>query len=152
MGSSDRLKIRTAMAAIRNCADRMEEHAASLLQLLPTVPMDSAVRATALDLCKGLQVTAGRVAFELALLQTELDERKADTTAATHRLVSLDATMMDALAPVAELADQLESAAERDEQFERAFVLVIEAAGVMMQALEKARAATAGVADPSARP
>jgi len=143
MGSSDRLKIRTAMAAVRDCADRMEERAASLQQSLPTVPMDAKVRATAMQLCSGLQETASRVAFELALLQTELDERKADTAAAIRRLVGLDATMMEALAPVAEVADQLESAAERNEEYERAFVLLIEAAGVMMQTLEKARAATA---------
>jgi hypothetical protein len=49
---------------------------------------------------------------------------------------------MDALAAVADLADALEKAAERDEEKERAFVLVIEALGVMLQGLEKAKAAT----------
>ena len=141
------------MAAVRDCADRMEERAASLLESLPTVSMDAGLRATASQLCSGLQETAARVAFELALLQTELDERKADTAAAIRKLVGLDATMMETLAPVAEVADQLEGAAERDEQNERAFVMVIEAAGVMMQALEKARAATAALsASQSNRP
>ena len=50
--------------------------------------------------------------------------------------------MMGALEAVPDVVDQLETAAERDDKFEPAFVLLIEAAGVMLQALEKARAAT----------
>jgi hypothetical protein len=54
----------------------------------------------------------------------------------------MDATMMGVLEDVPDVVDQLEKAAERDEQYEPAFVMVIEAAGVLLQALEKARAAT----------
>jgi len=61
---------------------------------------------------------------------------------AVRSLCRMDATMMDALAAVADVVEKLEDAAERDERNERAFVLVIEAAGVMLQGLEKARAAT----------
>ena len=42
----------------------------------------------------------------------------------------------------ADVVDQFEEAAERDERHEPAFVLVIEATGVLLLALEKARAAT----------
>jgi signal transduction histidine kinase len=82
------------------------------------------------------------VTFELALLQAELSEQKADARTAVQRLSLMDATMMDALEAIPDVVDQLEKAAERDEQYEPAFVLVIEASGVMLQALEKARAAT----------
>jgi hypothetical protein len=131
-----------AVAAVRDCADKMEDRAASLLEAMPKVPMDEALRATAIELSTGLRDTSGRVTFELALLQTQLGEGTADAAMAIRALSSMDATMMAALAAIADVADQLESVAERDEQNERAFVLVIEAAGVMLQSLEKARAAT----------
>ena len=53
--------------------------------------------------------------------------------------------MMEALAPLAELADALELAAERDSAQEQAFVLVIEATGVMLQGIDRAREATAAL-------
>jgi hypothetical protein len=130
------------MAAVRDCTVRMEDRAASLLEALARVPMDEGLRATAIELVAGLKDAAGRVTFELALLQAQLAEDKADAATAVRTLSSMDATMMDALAAVADLADELEKAAERDEVYERAFVLVIEASGVMLQGLEKAKAAT----------
>jgi hypothetical protein len=143
MTAGDRQSLLQAtIAAVRDCADKMEDRATSLLQSLPTVPMDEGLRATAIELSAGLKDASGRVMFELALLQTELGEAKADAATALQSLSRMDATMMDALAAIADVADQLENAAERDERNERAFVLVIEAAGVMLQSLEKARAAT----------
>jgi hypothetical protein len=134
--------LQVAIAAVRDCADKMEDHAASLLQALPKVPMDEGLRATAIELSAGLKDASNRVTFELALLQVELGEAKADAATAVQSLSGMDATMMAALAAVADVVDRLESAAERDEQNERAFVLVIEATAVMLQSLEKARAAT----------
>jgi hypothetical protein len=69
---------------------------------------------------------------------------------AVKRLSAMDATMMAAVAALTDVVDQLESAAERDAQYERAFVLVIETTGVLLQALENARAATEALG--SARP
>lgn len=106
------------------------------------MPMDEGLRATAIELSAGLKDASNRVTFELALLQVELGEAKADAATAVQSLSGMDATMMAALAAVADVVDRLESAAERDEQNERAFVLVIEATAVMLQSLEKARAAT----------
>jgi hypothetical protein len=134
--------LRAAIAAVRDCADTMETQAASLLQSLPELPMSEGLRATALELSAGLRDASGRVNFELALLQTEIGEGKADTAMVVERLTRMDATMMHAVAAMAEVVDQLERAAERDEANERAFVLVIEATGVLLQGLEKARAAT----------
>lgn len=141
VGDTQRL-LRAAIAAVRDCAARIEDRAESLLKALPKVPMDDGLRATAVELSAGLKDAAGRVTFELALLQTQLGEDKTDAATAVRTLSSMDATMMDALAAVADLADELEKAAERDEENERAFVLVIEASGVMLQGLEKAKAAT----------
>jgi hypothetical protein len=82
------------------------------------------------------------VLFELALLQTEIDAGKADAATSLRRLSALDAAMMEVVADATEVVDRLEQAAERDEQYEPAFVIVIEAVGILMQELEKARKAT----------
>jgi len=142
MERSSNTLLRAAMAAVRDCADTMEAQAASLLQALPTLPMDEALRASALDLSAGLRDASSRVTFELALLQAELGEGKAEAASAVQRLAGMDALMMGAVAAMADVVDQLEKAAERDETNERSFVLVIEATATMLQGLEKAKAAT----------
>lgn len=143
MTTRDRQKVlQAAMGAVRECADTMETQAASLLATLPTVPMDAGLRANALNLSEGLKDASSRVTFELALLQTELVEGKADTATLVQRLSGMDALMMGALASMTDVADELETAAERDEANERAFVLVIEATGVLLQGLEQAKSAT----------
>jgi predicted nucleotidyltransferase len=120
----------------------MENQAESLLQALPHIPMNEDLRVAALEQGAGLLDTAGRVTFELALLQTQLGEDKVDVATAVRTLSGLDAAMMEALAATSDVVDRLETAAERDEANERAFVLTIEATAVMLQALEKAQAAT----------
>jgi len=136
------MDFRAAIAAVRDCADTIEDRSANLLQSLQDVPVEESLRTTVADLGARLRDASSRVTFELALLQAELGEDKVDGAAAVNRLSMMDATMMAALEDVPDIVDQLEKAAERDEQFEPAFVLVIEAAGVMLQALDKARAAT----------
>ena len=143
MAAGDRQKLlKAAMAAVRDCADTMETQAASLLQALPTVPMDAGLRAHARELSEGLKDASSRVTFESALLQAELVEGNVDTATVVQRLSGMDALMMGALAATADVVDELEKAAERDEVNERAFVLVIEATGVLLQALEQAKSAT----------
>jgi hypothetical protein len=137
-----RTLMRAAMAEVRACAAQIADSAGNLLQALPNVPMDEGLRTTAVELSAGLNDTAGRVTFELALLQTQLGEGKADAETVVRTLSTMDATMMGALATVADFVDQLEKAAERDPANERAFVLVIEATGVMLQGLENAKVAT----------
>ena len=143
--------LQAAMAAVRDCASTMETQAVSLLAALPKVPMDEALRASALKLSAGLNDASGRVTFELALLQTELGEGKAEAASAVRILAGMDALMMGAVAAMADVADELEKAAELDEANERSFVLVIEATAAMLQGLEQAKAATQtfAVADPA---
>lgn len=134
------------MAAVRDCADTMETQAVSLLEALPTVPMDDELRTRALELNAGLKDASSRVTFELALLQAEMGEGKAEAASAVQRLAGMDAVMMGAVAAMADVADELEKAAELDEVYERSFVLVIEATAAMLQGLEKAKAATQALA------
>jgi hypothetical protein len=139
---AERNLLRAAIAAVRDCADTMETQAIGLKQALPELSLDGESQAAVLELAAGLKDTAGRVTFELALLQAELGESEMSSTAVVQRLSNLDSTMMTALDAVADVAGQLEKAAERDERYEPAFVLVIEATGVMLQGIEKAKAAT----------
>jgi len=134
--------LRAAIAAVRDCADTMEAQASDLLQALPTVPMEEGLRPQVLQISAQLKEASSRVTFELALLQTEVSEGKADVATAIDRLSGMDATMMQALAALPDAVDQLEKAAERDEAHEAAFVLVIEATSVMLQGLSTAKAAT----------
>jgi hypothetical protein len=120
----------------------METQAASLLEALPTLPMHEGLRASALELSAGLKDASSRVTFELALLQAEVGDGKAEGASAVQRLAGMDALMMGAVAAMADVVDELEKAAERDETHERSFVLVIEAIGAMLQGIEKAKAAT----------
>jgi len=83
--------------------------------------------------------------FELALLQTEIAEGKTDIATAVQRMSVMDALMMLTVAGMAAVVDELEKAAERDEQYEPAFVRVIEATGVLMRGIEEARVATEGL-------
>ncbi len=135
-----------AVTAVRACADTMQAQAESLLRSLPDVPMDATLRAKALELSAELKDTSNRVMFELALLETELGEGKADAAATLRRLSGLDAAMMSVVAGATGLVEQLEKTAERDEQQEPAFVLVIDAVGILLHELERARSATGALA------
>jgi hypothetical protein len=137
--------VRAAMTAARDCADTMEAQAANLVSAVADVPMDAALRAQTVEHCATLKDRAGRATFELALLEAELSEGGPPGEDTVRRLIGVEATMMEALAPLAELAEALELAAERDPAQERAFVLAIEATGVMLQGIDRAREATAAL-------
>jgi hypothetical protein len=135
-----------AVAAVRACADTMQNQADSLMRSLPDVPMDATLRAKALELGAALKDISSRVMFELALLQTEMGGGNADAVSTLRCLSGLDAAMMAVLADATDLVDQMEKTAERDEQQEPAFVLVIDAVGILLQELERARTATGALA------
>lgn len=134
--------LRAAMTAVRDCAETMEAQAASLLQALLRLPMDEGLRARAMERVDRLKDASGRVMFELALLQAEVGEGKAEAAKMVERLTGMDAVMMDALATLTDVLAELEKAAERDEANEPAYVRVIEAMGVLLQGLKTAKAAT----------
>jgi hypothetical protein len=104
--------------------------------------MDEGLRARAMERVDRLKDASGRVMFELALLQAEVGEGKAEAAKMVERLTGMDAVMMDALATLTDVLAELEKAAERDEANEPAYVRVIEAMGVLLQGLKTAKAAT----------
>ena len=77
--------LRAAMTAVRDCAETMEAQAASLLQALLRLPMDEGLRARAMERVDRLKDASGRVMFELALLQAEVGEGKAEAAKMVER-------------------------------------------------------------------
>ena len=134
--------MRAAMAAVRDCADTMETEADSLLLALPELSIDEEFRPDVLKLSSGLKDTAGRVTFELALLQTQIDAGQVDAAMVVQRLSNLDSTMMTALDASTDVVSKLEKAAERDEAHEPAFALLMQATRGMLRKFGTARAAT----------
>ena len=98
MTNDQQALLRAAIAAVRDCADKMEAQATGLLESLPTAAISEALRANALQLTAGLKDASGRVTFELALLQAELADKKVVAATAVKRLSAMDATMMAAVA------------------------------------------------------
>ena len=147
MSSTDpAVLMRAAIGAVRECADTLEAQALGLERALPELRMEPSARAAVAALAEGLKDTAGRVTFELALLQAELGDGRADAAAVVQRLANLDSSLMTALDAGTDVLSQLEVAAERDEAHEPVFALVLQAVQVMLRKLGTARAAT-GVID-----
>jgi hypothetical protein len=149
--SDTQLLVRAAIAAVRGCADTMDAQAAGLQQALPAVPMTDELRTDVMRQVAALKDTAGRVTFELALLQSQLADGQADDAAAVQRLSGMEAAMLAPMSALADVVEGLESAAERDETHERAFVVMLEAIGVRMQGLEQARTAAQALAAAAVR-
>jgi len=137
-----RIVPRAAIAAVRSCADTMETQGAHLLQALPRLPVNEALRPAVLGLASGLKDTAGRVTFELALLEAEISEGRVDAADFVQRLSNMDSSMMMALDGIADVAGQLEKSAEDDERLEPAFAFLMQAARSMLGKFGDARAAT----------
>jgi len=138
---------RAAIAVVRECADTMDACAADFLRELPKLALDDDLRAAAVERCADFRDASGRVTFELALLQSQLGEGEADLDTAVKRLSAMDATLMGAVAAMTDIVDRLESAAERDARLEPVFVRLIEAMGMLLQGLDKAKAATQALQD-----
>lgn len=141
---SERALIRSAIAGVRDCADSMEAQAGSLAQALSTLLMPEALRGTTTEALAGLRETSGRVTFATALLQAELAASGYSVNAAevAQGLAQMDAAMMASVVPMADLVERLERAAEANETCEPAFVVVIEAVGMLLEAVERAKSAT----------
>ncbi len=143
----NRKETTAAVSAVRECADTMASQAEWLQRALPDLVMGETLRASALKWSQALRDTSQRVMFELALLQAQLSEGRAEPAVVLRRLSGLDAAMMDVVAGSTELVEQLEKAAESDEAQEPAFVVVIEMVARLMAGCESAQAATRALRD-----
>lgn len=131
-----------AIADVRDCAVQMRAGAESLQEELPRLRMDENLRAAAKGLCERLSRVASDTVSAVGEQRDAALSAELDAAVILSALSGIEATMMDVLAGFAELVEKLEAAAERDERCEPAFVLVIEAAGGLLQHFQTARAST----------
>jgi hypothetical protein len=131
-----------AIADVRDCAVQMRASAESLQKELPGVRVDENLRAAAKGLCERLSRVASDATSAVGEQRDVALSAEPDAAGILAALSGIEATMMDVLAGFAELVEKLEAAAERDERCEPAFVLVIEAAGGLLQRFQTAKAST----------
>lgn len=131
-----------AIESVREFGTQMGTSAQALRAALPTVRLSAADRTRALELCGHLSAAAVEVTSGAAGLDAVNASSDDEIREVLRTLSMLEAQGMEVLSALTSLADALEQAAERDESNEPAYVLVIEAAGGLMQSFEKAKTAT----------
>jgi hypothetical protein len=140
-----------AIAAVTECAAGMLNEAAQLQERLQTLrlpePMAEEVSAQALAL-DAEAVGALSVLKELCAATESGYLNAADVL---RMLTEIDARMMGALSSLVDLSGRLEKAAEVDERCEPVFVLVIEAAGRLLEGFKPAQAGTRALREAMAR-
>lgn len=133
---------KAAFEGVHGCAQTLETQARHLSTAMPTWVMEAAHRSALAGWCATCTDTSRRVQFELALLQQELADGREAAAGVLRRLAQLEGAIMHELAGFAEFVDQLEAAAEADEQKEIAFTSSMEALGTMLRDFEQAKNAT----------
>jgi hypothetical protein len=131
-----------AFDALRECAQVIETRSSGLLAAVASWEMDGGPRRSITDLCTAATDTSRRVLFELALLQQQLADGQETAASVLQRLTQLEATIMSGLSGFADVVDELETEAERDERIEPAFTGSIETLGEMMRVFQQAKTAT----------
>lgn len=131
-----------AIADVRDCGVQMRASAENLQQELPRIRVDENLRAAAKGLCRRLAQVSSDAVSVVGEQRDAALAPEPDSAAVLRALSDIEARMMDVLAGFAELVEKLEAAAERDERCEPAFVLVIEAAGGLLQRFQTAKAST----------
>ena len=140
-----------AIAAVTECAAGMLNEATQLQERLQTLrlsePMAEEVPAQAL----ALDAEAVGALSVLKDLRSATESGYLNAADVLRVLTEIDARMMGALAGLVDLSGRLEKAAEVDVRCEPAFVLVIEAAGRLLEGFKPAQAATRALREGIAR-
>lgn len=131
-----------AIADVRDCAVQMRASAENLRKELPRVRVDENLRAAANGLCGRLVQVSSEALSTVGEQRDAALAPEPDAVVILRALSDVEARMMDVLAGFAGLVEKLEAAAERDERCEAAYVLVIEAAGGLLQRFQAARTST----------
>ncbi|MGB5104879.1 MAG: hypothetical protein WBO04_16385 [Steroidobacteraceae bacterium] len=131
-----------AIADVRDCAVQMRATSENLQKELPRIRVDENLRAAAKGLCGRLAQVSSDALSAVGEQRDAAVSADIDAARILTALSGIEGTMMDVLAGFAELVEKLEAAAERDERCEPAFVLVIEAAGGLLQRFQTAKAST----------
>ena len=140
-----------AMAAVTECAARMSTEATQLQERLRTLLLPEPLAEEVPALVLALDAEAVGALGVLKELRPATESGYLNAADVLRVLTEIDARMMGALSSLVDLSGRLEKAAEVDERCERAFVLVIEAAGRLLEGFKPAQAATRSLRDAMAR-
>ena len=131
-----------AIAAVTECAAQMLAEATQLQERLQTLRLPALQAEEVPALALTLDAEAVGALGVLKELRAATESGYLNAAEVLRVLTEIDARMMGALAELVELSGGLEKAAETDERCEPAFVLVIEAAGRLLQGFQTAQVAT----------
>ena len=140
-----------AMAAVTECAARMSTEATQLQERLRTLRLSEPLAEEVPALALALDAEAVGALGVLKELRPATESGYLNVADVLRVLTEIDARMMGTLSSLVDLSGRLEKAAEVDERCEPAFVLVIEAAGRLLEGFKPAQAATRSLRDAMAR-
>lgn len=140
-------RLPAALAAVTECATAVAAEAARLRAQLPTLSVPADLQDDARAQVRTLAQEGEGAAGVLQELQSATESGALNAAEVVRVLTEIEARMMNQLAQLADLSDRLEKAAETDERVEPSFVLVIEAAGVLLQRFQAAQESTQALRD-----
>jgi len=136
-----------AIAAVTECAAQVLSEAARLQEPLPGLRLSQPLAEEVPALALTLDAEAVGALGVLKELRSATESGYLNAADVLRVLTEIDARLVAALADLVELSGRLEKAAETDERCEPVFVLVIEAAGRLLQEFQKAQGATRALRD-----
>ena len=136
-----------AIATVTECAAQVLAEATSLQEPLPGLRLSQPLAEELPALALTLDAEAVGALGVLEELRSATESGYLNAADVLRVLTEIDARLVAALADLVELGGRLEKAAETDERCEPVFVLVIEAAGRLLQEFQKAQGATRALRD-----
>jgi hypothetical protein len=138
---------REAIAAVTDCAAQILTEASSLQEQLKSSRVPEPLADDAQALALSLDAEAVGALGVLKELRSATESGYLNGAEVQRVLTEIDARFVAALAGLVDMSGRLEKAAETDERLEPLFVLVIEAAGRLLEGFQSAQAATRALRD-----
>lgn len=140
-------RLAAAIAAVTDCAAQILTEASGLQEQLKSSRVPEPLAGDAQALALSLDAEAVGTLGVLKELRSATESGYLNGAEVQRVLTEIDARLVAALAGLVELSGRLEKAAETDERLEPVFVLVIEAAGRLLEGFQSAQAATQALRD-----
>lgn len=141
------VRLPAAIAAVTDCAAQILTEATSLQEQLKPLRVPEPLAEEAHALALTLDAEAVGALGVLKELRSATESGYLNGAEVQRVLTEIDARLVAALAGLVDMSGRLEKAAETDERLEPVFVLVIEAAGRLLEGFQLAQAATRALRD-----
>jgi hypothetical protein len=144
-------RLQAAIAAVTDCAAQMVTEATGLQERLKSLRVPEPLGDEAQALALSLDAEAVGALGVLKELRSATESGYLNGAEVLRVLTEIDTRLIGTLGGLADLSGRLEKAAETDERLEPAFVVVIEAAGRLLEEFQSAQAATRALRDAMTR-